>query len=253
MSLEYFGVLEKTNPFPIEISQFITYLLNFGTPIETLRPFLRSRNQSNILVCFTGLPGAGKSSLLNAILSNESLISKRVAVVAFDPSSRNGGAFLGDRVRLTNQSDDLRIFFRSIGHRGSLSTLPNNLEAVADTFFHFGYDLVFIETVGMGQTQDRLPEVFDVVVNVQTPNNGDEIQFAKSGFIEVGDIVFFNKVENESDRQIVSIFKQSIELSRQIKEKSVRVISGSVRNLEGIDDLVRELLKIKYIEMKPNE
>jgi|GEM_PF-1801683 len=227
------------------VSRATTILMDSALPLGNIREFLGGRSPNSLLICMTGLPGAGKSSILNCLLRHKDLLNLKVAVLAFDPSSKKGGALLGDRIRLTSERPEDSLFFRSVGHRGSLTTLPSNLDAITAALFHFEYDIVFVETVGLGQTQDNLPEIFDLIVNVQTLTNGDEIQFAKSGLIETGDVIFFNKIENGQNLNLVNVFKQQQMASIPDESKPAKVLSGSALQNQGIDDLVSEIMALR--------
>jgi LAO/AO transport system kinase len=237
-------LLGKENPLPIEISKTITLLLNSKFKLEEISEWLRIEERNSLMVCITGLPGSGKSSLLNRILEHREFKERRIAILAIDPSSRFGGAFLGDRIRLSKKNEEY-LFFRSVGHRGQPSTLPPNLDAIAAALFHFGYEYFFVETIGFGQVHNSLPEIFDLVVNVQTLTNGDEIQFAKSGLMEIGDIVFFNKIENNINKNLITEFQYVANLRQDKGSKNLKVIGGSTFTDEGIDDLVFQLVNAR--------
>lgn len=238
-------ILRSVEVNPNSVSRVTTILLDSAIELEKIKEFLNVRPSGSLLICLTGLPGAGKSSILNCLLRHKDLLSFKVAVLAFDPSSKKGGALLGDRIRLTSERSEDSLFFRSVGHRGSLTTLPSNLDAITSALFHFGYEIVFVETVGLGQTQDNIPEIFDLIINVQTLTNGDEIQFAKSGLIETGDVIFFNKIENGQNLNLVNVFKQQQMASSYDESKPAKVLSGSALQNQGIDDLVSEIMALR--------
>jgi len=242
---EIINLLGSDADKPNSVSKVTTLLMDSGIEYEKIKRSLKGRTTNSLLICLTGLPGAGKSSILNCLLRHRDLLSLKVAVLAFDPSSKKGGALLGDRIRLTSERPEDSLFFRSVGHRGSLTTLPSNLDAITAALFHFGYEIVFVETVGLGQTQDNLPEIFDLIINVQTLTNGDEIQFAKSGLIETGDVIFFNKIENGQNLNLVNVFKQQQMASSSFDSKPAKVLSGSALQNQGIDDLVSEILALR--------
>ena len=244
-SEELFQILRSNDVKPNSVSRVTTILLDAAIEFEKIEHILHKRSSESLLICMTGLPGAGKSSILNCLLNHKDLLKFKVAVLAFDPSSKKGGALLGDRIRLTSERSEDSLFFRSVGHRGSITTLPSNLDAITAALFHFGYEIVFVETVGLGQTQDHLPEIFDLIVNVQTLTNGDEIQFAKSGLIETGDVIFFNKIENGQNLNLVNVFKQQQMASSYDEGKPAKVLSGSALQNQGIDELVSEILSLR--------
>jgi LAO/AO transport system kinase len=146
------------------------------------------------LVGVTGAPGAGKSTLVAALVGEARKAGRAVAVVAIDPSSPiTGGAILGDRVRMQAYAGDRDVFIRSMasrGHAGGLATATVAAAAVLDAV---GFPLVFIETVGTGQSEVEVAAVADSTVVVQAPEMGDEVQAIKAGLLEVADIVVVNK------------------------------------------------------------
>ena len=227
------------------LSKLITLILdnNVGeSEIEEIRKFEKNRPY---IICITGLPGAGKSTLLNSLLRQKFFANHAIAVLAIDPTSReSGGAFLGDRIRLTEQANLEEMFFRSVGHRQSPTTFPKNLDSMAIVFGQFNYKFLFVETVGMGQTQDVVPDCINLIINVQTLANGDEIQFTKSGLIQKGDIVFFNKVEDEvSTSRLALIRSLLLEESNASKMKEKEVVFGSTRLNKGLDEITTTIVE----------
>ena len=146
------------------------------------------------LVGVTGAPGAGKSTLVAALVGEARKADRPAAVVAIDPSSPiTGGAILGDRVRMQAYAGDRDVFIRSMasrGHAGGLATATVAAAAVLDAV---GFPLVFIETVGTGQSEVEVAAIADTTVVVQAPEMGDEVQAIKAGLLEVADIVVVNK------------------------------------------------------------
>ena len=146
------------------------------------------------LVGVTGAPGAGKSTLVAALIGEARKAGRPAAVVAIDPSSPiTGGAILGDRVRMQAYAGDRDVFIRSMaarGHAGGLATATVAAAAVLDAV---GFPLVFIETVGTGQSEVEVAAIADTTVVVQAPEMGDEVQAIKAGLLEVADIVVVNK------------------------------------------------------------
>jgi len=146
----------------------------------------------------TGPPGAGKSSLLDGLLRRYRTQGLRLAALAVDPSSAfTGGALLGDRIRMHEAARDPEIFIRSLGSRGSLGGLARQTEAVADLLDACGAERIFIETLGVGQSElDIVENCFSTVV-VLTPESGDGIQMMKAGLLEIGDLFVINKADRE--------------------------------------------------------
>ncbi len=146
------------------------------------------------LVGITGPPGAGKSTLVAALIGVVREAGRPVAVVAVDPSSPiTGGALLGDRVRMQSYASDRDVFIRSMaarGHAGGLASTTTSAAAVLDAA---GFDLVLIETVGTGQSEVEVAAAADTTVVLEAPEMGDEVQAIKAGLLEVADLVVVNK------------------------------------------------------------
>lgn len=146
------------------------------------------------LVGITGPPGAGKSTLVAALIAELRRAGRPVAVVAVDPSSPiTGGAVLGDRVRMQSYAADDGVFIRSMASRGHAGGLSSATSAAAAIFDAAGFDVVLIETVGTGQSEVEVAATADTTVVVEAPEMGDEIQAIKAGLLEVADLIVVNK------------------------------------------------------------
>jgi LAO/AO transport system kinase len=168
--------------------------------LAALRPYLGHA----LVVGFTGPPGAGKSTLVNAVIRELRGAGKRVGVIAVDPSSPiSGGAILGDRIRMTAALDDDGVFVRSLASRGYLGGLSPAAVRVIDALDAAGFDIVLLETVGTGQSEIDVAEVADVRVVISAPGLGDDIQAMKSGLLEIADVLVVNKGDREgADRTL---------------------------------------------------
>ena len=146
------------------------------------------------LVGITGPPGAGKSTLVSALIALVRAAGRAVAVVAVDPSSPiTGGALLGDRVRMQAYASDGDVFIRSMAARGHAGGLASTTSAAAAVIDAAGFDLIFIETVGTGQSEVEVAAAADTTVVLEAPEMGDEVQAIKAGLLEVADVVVVNK------------------------------------------------------------
>jgi LAO/AO transport system kinase len=146
------------------------------------------------LVGVTGAPGSGKSTLVAALVGIARTSGRPVAVLAIDPSSPiTGGAILGDRVRMQIHAEDRDVFIRSMASRGHAGGLAAGTVAAAAVLDACGFPLIFIETVGTGQSEVEVAAIADTTVVVQSPEMGDEVQAIKAGLLEVADIVVVNK------------------------------------------------------------
>jgi GTPase len=146
------------------------------------------------IVGITGPPGAGKSTLVAAMIGQLRLAGRSVAVIAVDPSSPiTGGALLGDRVRMQAYASDADVFIRSMAARGHAGGLASATGAAASVLDAAGFDLIFIETVGTGQSEVEVAAAADTTVVLEAPEMGDEVQAIKAGLLEVADLVVVNK------------------------------------------------------------
>jgi LAO/AO transport system kinase len=146
------------------------------------------------LVGITGAPGAGKSTLVAALIAEVRAVGRTVAVVAVDPSSPiTGGALLGDRVRMQAYASDDGVFIRSMASRGHAGGLAATSTSAATVLDAAGFDLVLLETVGTGQSEVEVAAAADTTVVLEAPEMGDEVQAIKAGLLEVADIVVVNK------------------------------------------------------------
>ncbi len=151
------------------------------------------------VVGVTGPPGAGKSTLVNALIGECRRAGQTVAVVAVDPSSPfGGGALLGDRIRMSEHALDPGVFVRSVASRGHLGGLSRATARVVDILDSFGFDIVIVETVGTGQAEIDIMHLAQTVVMVAAPGFGSEVQAIKAGILEIADIFVVNKADTQA-------------------------------------------------------
>ena len=159
------------------------------------------------LIGVTGPPGAGKSTLVDKLISELRKSGKRVGVLCVDPTSPfSGGAILGDRVRMQAHAEDDGVFIRSMATRGHLGGLARTTAEAAIVLDAAGYDVIIIETVGVGQDEVDIVRTADVSIVTLVPGTGDEVQALKAGIMEIADIFVVNKADREgADRTVASI------------------------------------------------
>lgn len=193
------------------------------------------RDPSIPVIGITGPPGAGKSSLVNAMLDFYRSRGQEVAVVAVDPSSPiTGGALLGDRIRMQGHVGDDGVFVRSMAARGSLGGLSRATGHTVDLLTGAGFDLVLVETVGVGQSEVDIMHLADVVALVVAPGFGDQIQADKAGIVEIADIFVINKADRDG---VASLRRALVDVSpKQGRERSV--VETVATTGEGVADLV---------------
>jgi LAO/AO transport system kinase len=156
------------------------------------------------VIGLTGPPGAGKSATVAALVTAYRARGLRVAVLAVDPSSPySGGALLGDRIRMDSHVDDPDVLIRSLASRGHLGGLAVAVPAAVRLLAALGYDVILLETVGVGQSEIEVAAVADPTVVILNPGAGDAIQAAKAGLLEVADIVVVNKADRDGADQTV--------------------------------------------------
>jgi LAO/AO transport system kinase len=200
-----------------------------------------------VRIGITGPPGAGKSTLVNGLVHQFLAQEKRVGIVAVDPTSPfTGGALLGDRVRMNEFPTDGSVFFRSMatrGHSGGLSGATSNVSVVLDAF---GYDVVMIETVGVGQVELDVIDNCDVVVVVLVPESGDAVQTMKAGLMEIAHVFAINKADRPGAEELQYDLRRTLELRRrqegdwQIPVLQTQAISRG--GVEALFDTIGEYL-----------
>lgn len=195
----------------------------------------------------TGPPGAGKSSLISAllktILADETkyLKGRGVAVLAVDPSSPfSQGALLGDRLRMAEHFNHPKVFIRSLATRGSLGGISGKTLEVADVLRSSGFDFVFIETVGVGQSEIEIVSLADTTIVVLVPESGDDVQAIKSGIMEIADIFVLNKSDREGADNLSKHIKTALHLHTALEWKIPVIKTVAIRN-EGVDTLLKKI------------
>jgi len=192
----------------------------------------------------TGPPGAGKSTLLNKIAIYFKRENYNPSIIAVDPSSPfSGGALLGDRFRMMEALNE-GIYIRSMASRGSLGGIAKTTIFVADVMDAFGFDPIFIETVGVGQIELDIIKASDTVVVVLVPESGDSIQAMKAGLMEIGDIFVINKSDREGADKLYLDIKSALDMGFNTKDKNwkVPIIKVSAIKDIGIKELFSAII-----------
>lgn len=181
---------------------------------QALLGAVRSRGGRAHIVGLTGSPGSGKSTLADELVAVARAQDKRVAVLAVDPTSPySGGAILGDRIRMTRHHTDAGVFVRSMATRGHLGGLAAaTLQAVV-LLDAFGFDLVLVETVGVGQSEIDVVRVADTTALVLTPGQGDGVQAFKAGIMEIADVLVVNKADAPGSGRLRRELRAALELA----------------------------------------
>jgi len=185
----------------------------------------------------TGSPGAGKSSLVNRLITHIRNEGKTVAVIAVDPTSPfSGGALLGDRVRMNEHFTDEGVFIGSMATRGSLGGLARATKDALRICDGFGFDVVIVETVGVGQSELDIMKIVDTTAVVLTPNSGDVLQIFKAGIMEIADLFVINKADLPGFGKLKALLKELVMMSATETHMTAIVKTITTEN-KGIDKL----------------
>ena len=212
------------------------------TPI--LRALFRLGGRARV-IGVTGPPGAGKSTLINRLVGHWRNQGLSVAVLAIDPSSPfTGGAVLGDRLRMGDHSGDQGVFIRSMASRGQLGGLAKAAGDAITVLEAMPWDVVLVETVGVGQNETDVMRHASVVVLLQTPMGGDDIQAAKAGITEIGDIFVVNKSDHPDADRTARFLEDMISLSQRLhgeKPWCPPVVRTRASSGAGVEDLAIQI------------
>lgn len=190
----------------------------------------------------TGPPGGGKSTLVSRLTSISREKGLKVGVVAVDPTSPfTGGAVLGDRIRMQPHYLDQDVFIRSMATRGSHGGLPKTASTVVKLMDASGKDIIFVETVGVGQTEIDVMEAVDTVVVVLVPEAGDSIQTMKAGLMEIADIFAVNKADRPGSDYVVADLMSMLQQSPKQSWWPVPIVATQATNNVGIHELYRQI------------
>jgi len=218
------------------LARAITIIENDLEGSEDLLISLKQTGSAKV-VGITGPPGAGKSTLVNALLRFWTSQRKKVAVIAVDPSSPfNYGALLGDRIRMAEFYNHPNVFVRSLASRGALGGLSAKILEITDIVKAGPFDYLLVETVGVGQSEVEIAGLADCTVVALVPEAGDEVQTLKAGIMEIADIFVVNK----ADRDMAEMLYRSLRIlahEKAVNGHEIPVVKTIATTNEGIDQL----------------
>lgn len=220
------------------------------TLVETGSPLLRQAMAALAphggrarVVGLTGAPGVGKSTTTSALVSALRAQGHRVGVLAVDPSSPfSGGALLGDRIRMSEHATDSGVYIRSLASRGHLGGLSASTPQAIRVLDAAGYDVVLVETVGVGQSEVEIAGLADTTVVLLAPGMGDGIQAAKAGILEIGDLYVVNKADREGAEKVTRDLRGMLRMADRPEDGwTPPVLKVSAQSGTGLDQLSAEL------------
>ena len=206
---------------------------NFETLLQQLQP------NDIPVIGFTGPPGAGKSTLLNAVIGVLLDENKKIGLVLVDPSSPfNLGALLGDRLRMSTHFTNENLFIRSVATRGSLGGLSDKIMEVVEVMRSYAFDYIFVETVGVGQSEVEIAGLADTTVVVLVPEAGDSVQTMKAGLMEIADVFVINKADRADAEALVNSLLHQLHISGR---ESIPVLKTVAVESKGVKELIAEI------------
>ena len=219
----------------VAVARGISTIENENSDAVSLSKAIYRHTGKAYRVGITGPPGAGKSTITNKLARLYRTQNKRVGIIAVDPTSPfTGGALLGDRIRMTDVELDPGVFIRSMASRGSLGGLSKKAKEAADVLDAAGYDIILLETVGVGQSELEIARTADTTIVVLVPESGDSIQAMKAGLMEIADFFVVNKADRAGAEQAVMSIKTVLNFKPQVEGWTPDVIQTIANDGTGI-------------------
>ncbi|MHA1964885.1 MAG: methylmalonyl Co-A mutase-associated GTPase MeaB [Candidatus Thorarchaeota archaeon] len=227
-----------------ELARLISLIENEdGDAIEALIQLYKHTGKAHV-IGVTGPPGSGKSSLVTKLTAEFRKRKNSIGIVCVDPSSPfTGGALLGDRIRMQEHSLDKEVYVRSMGTRGHLGGLARATSDAVRAIDAFGKDIIFVETVGAGQSEVEVIDVAQTVIVTDMPGSGDDIQAIKAGIMEIADIFVVNKMDLPGAERKVTEINAMLDIDPSEKDWRPPVLLTNSRSGEGVTELADKILE----------
>ena len=230
---------------PRALARLVSLVENAAPGLRPVMAAIASLTGQARVVGLTGSPGVGKSTVTGALVAAYRARGLRVGVLAVDPTSPfSGGALLGDRVRMQEHATDDGVFIRSMASRGHLGGLSWATPQAVRILDAAGFDLIMIETVGVGQAEVEIASQADTTLVVVAPGMGDSVQAAKAGILEIADIFAVNKIDRPGAQEAIRDLRSMLAMARYAEgEWRPPIVAMSAVTGEGVDELVTRLEK----------
>ena len=228
---------------PRALARLISLVENGSPQLRSVMRLIAPRTRQARVIGLTGAPGVGKSTVTGALVRAYRETGLRVGVLAVDPTSPfTGGALLGDRVRMQDHATDGGVFIRSMASRGHLGGLSWAAPQALRILDAAGFDVIMVETVGVGQAEVEIASLADTTLVIVAPGMGDSVQAAKAGILEIADIFVVNKSDRPGAQEAIRDLRSMLAMANYGEGAwKPPIVSTAAMSGEGIDDLIDRL------------